>query len=78
MKLPVLTAQQALGVSQINYKGAVSTGEESSGLAMTADIGCLVRCVGTTAYNCIHCGSDLACWAECAGPQAVGCIAECF
>jgi hypothetical protein len=47
---------------------------------MSADIGCLSRCVGSTAYNCLHCEDDPDCWESCAGsgPEASTCINSCM
>jgi hypothetical protein len=77
MRLPPLTAD----ASARSAKSAFGNEARSVGairILPMADIGCLTRCVGQTAYQCLRCGTDLGCWASCAGPGAVSCISRCY
>jgi len=42
------------------------------------DYWCIVKCAGTSALECISCGTNWVCWATCAGPSVVSCIKGCF
>lgn len=56
--------------------GVISADE--NGISPSLPIACILGCVGTTAFKCLHCGTSLGCWAKCAGPDSVGCISGCL
>jgi len=77
MNLPSLSALQALWSPSGAFHGA-GAAPGAGGLEPAVDVGCILGCVGGSAFKCMHCMADIGCWAACAGPDAVSCLGRCF
>lgn len=81
MKLPPLSAEQALGPPLAAYHGTPAVRRHSAAVQPQATLACLTTAVGDpdTANVCsLQCGADLSCWQSCAGLSDTTALAACF
>ncbi len=86
MRFPKFTAEQGISLNNKNmnrYLFGTTPQTQTNGIHRiipAVDFDCISGCVGSTAYDCIHCNDDINCWQECAGhlPSTIGCIENCF
>ncbi|NET46282.1 hypothetical protein [Okeania sp. SIO2B3] len=77
-KVHNFTAEQSLTSPRSNYNGMASAALATPGVEGQFDIGCMLKCLGTTALGCAYCLTNPVCWGVCAGPGAVSCLNKCL
>jgi hypothetical protein len=80
MKLPMLTAERALGPPTAVYRGTGALRHPAASVRPQATQACLAAVVGsnTAAVCSARCGGDLNCWRDCAELSDTTAIAACF